>query len=187
MSTATQSVTPNALLAAVKTVLVNGDGTAGPTQINEVYINESYSDYHPRSGEPHEICFGLIVNEEPEMYPGAGRLAANTFLTLEVIIYTRLQIDPANGDGYWSSDLEYGALVLRTRVQDILNQNFLYSVYDVVTHRPTGIPLTIEGLQQLRSPKPQKPDHSTTSESQDYSYGEHRLYWSMKTVVPLTI
>jgi len=189
MATATQSVTPNALLAAVKHILTYGDGTAAATGVNEAYINESYTDFRPRSGEPYELTYALLP-ETPEMYSGAGRKGHNTYLTLEVTIFVRMELDPAGSDFIWSSSTDYGGLVMRTRVNDILQDNFLYSAYNAVTFVPTGTPLTIEGLQQLPSPRPQKPDKQTTAVADGGDaggYGEFTLRYQLKTVQPLTI
>lgn len=187
MATATQSVSLSDLLDSIQTVLVSGNGVSPGTGINESYVQEVYDAYHPRSGEPYEATFALFP-ESPEQYSGAGRWGHNTYLVLEVVIYTRLELDPAGSDYRWSRDSTYGALRMRALVQDVLQDNFLYDSYDSITHLPNGNAITVEGLQQIESPRPQKPDTDSTSEGLDVGgYGNHRLYFSIKTVMPLKI
>lgn len=185
-TTAVQSSTLNQVLDAVATVLAFGNGQVAGCGVNEQYITEAYSAFRPRSGEPAEITYGLVA-EEPVAYSGAGRLAFNTYLTLEVTLFIRYEVDPAGSDQAWSRDLQWGGLVLRQKVNDILNCNFLHASYNPTTHFPDGAILTVEPLQQLPSPRPTKPDNETTGGSEDTGgYGEFKLYYSMRCIQPLT-
>ncbi len=185
LTAATQSVTPNALLDAVQTVLTFGNGVQPATGVDGQYISEVYEEYNPRSGEPYELTFSILP-ETPEEYSGAGRWGHNSFIVLEVRVYTRLELDAAGSDAIWSRDTTYGALRMRTLVNDLLQDQFLFTDYSTDSHLPTGVPLVIEGLQQLPSPRPAKPDRSTSAQGLDAWYGVHRLLYSCKTVQPLT-
>lgn len=186
--TATQSATPNALLDAVATVLANGNGVQPGIGVDAQYIVESYSGYRPRSAEPYEVVYGLI-GEQPEMYSGGGRLAHDTYWILQITLYTRLELDVSGSDYSWSRNTSYGALVLRTKIADVVQDQFLFSSYSDTTHLPTGNLLLIEGMQQLPSPRPVKPDRDTTAVSDGGDvggYGEHHMFFQLKTVQPLT-
>jgi hypothetical protein len=190
MSTSTQSATYNAVLNAVGSVLVNGvlyNGVAIPgTGINGAYVQEAYMDYRPRSAEQYEITYGLL-GESPFAYAGAGRLGHWTYVTLEVILYTRLIVDIAGSDFAWSRDLQLGALVMRQKIVDILQDNFLFLSYDPITFAPTDAPVTIEGLQQIPNPGPIKPAAGQSDRGKDKGgYGQHKLYFQVKMVQSLT-
>lgn len=183
---AVQSADIGQLLDAVSTVLINGDGLRPATGVNEQYITENYTDFHPRSGEPYEITYAILP-ETPIPYHGAGRLGHPSFITLEVAVYTRLEIDVASSDYAWSRDTTWGALVMRQRIVDLLQDQFLFSQYNAITHLPEGSILTIEPIQQIECPRPRKPSPNTSDQSTDVGgYGLHTLLFQLKYVMPLT-
>ncbi len=185
MATATQSVTLNQILDAVEDVLLFGTNLADGLGLDEAYVQEAYSGYRPRSGEPQEVCYGITVSS-PVMYHGAGRLGHDTFLTLEVKVFTRLETDVAGSDKQWSRDATLGALVMCAKVEDLFVDSILYGSYDPVTREPLGLPLVVEHIQPLPDPGPSKPAPGQSDQSTDVGgYGVTTMYFQLKIVLNL--
>ncbi len=186
MATAVQSATLNQILDAVENLLNYGDGTVPGLGIDSAYIQEAYSGYRPRSGEPYEVTFGLVKGS-PVLYHGGGRKGHDTFLTLQVRVYTRLETDVAGSDKQWSRDANLGALVMTAKVEDIFQDAIIYGNYDPITHLPLGNPLVVEHVQQVDNPGPDKPATGQSDRGEDVGgYGVNDLFFSMKIAAALT-
>ena len=184
---AAQSTPLFLILQAVQQILVNGNGVQPGVGIDSTYVVEAYTDHRPRTAEPVEVCYALLP-EDPFPYMGAGRAGHDSFLTLEITMFIRFEADPANADSEWSQDPNYGGLIVRQRVLDLFQDQWLFSSYNPVTFLPTGSPLLVEGMQQLPSPRPYKPDRETSSDGDDVGgYGEYKLLFSLKVVQYLSV
>lgn len=172
MPVADQSATFNSLLDAVETVIKIATG------LSNSYVLESYDEERPREGEPYVVVY-RFTDENPFMYAGAAEKSHSTFLVLEVVLYTRFAVDKANSDKKWSRDSLRGALVMRHKIANALQDKRLFASYSA-TGVPTGEFLTVEPVQQLMNPGPQK-------KSKDKTYGEHHMFFQVKTVQSLFV
>lgn len=173
MPVASQSATLNSIMEAVGTVLTFATG------LDSSYVIESYDDERPTyEGESPYCVVYRLTEEDPFLHPGAGRKGAPTMLAIEVIVYVRLASDLAGSDAEWARNASRGMFVMRHAVVDALDGKFLFSAYNSGTGLASGQPLTIEPLQQLPSPKPEK-------DKTDRSKGETHLFFAIRSVKPL--
>ena len=134
------------------------------------------------------MTYGLTT-DSPFGYHGAGRLGHNTYLVLRVTLFVRQELDPAGSDQDWSRDPDYGGLVMRQKIVDLLQDQFLFLVYDTTTFLPVSGPLLLEGIQQVEAPAPTKPDTDTTATEDGGDvggFGEYNLYFQLKIAQKLT-